>query len=327
MHSFADRSASRHTARKAGALLAAGSLLTLAACSEDSGDYPDGSLEIMIPWTAGGGSDLSSRLFANYLEDHLGASISPANEPGANGSLGWGSLAQDPTDGYNIGLLTYDVLSNEVLDPASPAIEDFDILGQYEQQALFFYVRSDSEYETAEDLEGSSLMVGTSGMGGIDHQAPAVLEGELGVDWQYTPFDGHADGLTNLLGGNIDAFVFTPNIAAEYVESGDLRILGTFAEERVEEYPEVPTFTELGYEVAPIASFRGIAAPAGLDEEVRATLEEAIAATAEDEAYLEAAEQAGNTPFYRSGAEFEEYMNDLRPVIDELLTDMGLAGN
>ncbi|ROR73097.1 Bug family tripartite tricarboxylate transporter substrate binding protein [Bogoriella caseilytica] len=327
MHGFTDLSAARRTGHRAVVLLAAGSLLTLAACSEDAEDYPTGSLEMMIPWTAGGGSDLSSRLFASHLEDHLGVSITPANEPGANGSLGWGSLAQDSNDGYNIGLLTYDVLSNEVLDPQAPAIEDFDILGQYEEQALFFYVRSDSEYESAEDLEGSSLMIGTSGMGGIDHQAPAELEGELGVEWQYTPFDGHADGLTNLLGGNIDAFVFTPNIAAEYVESGDLRILGTFAEERVEEYPDVPTFAELGYEVAPIASFRGIAAPAGLDEDVRATLVEAIAATAEDEEYLEAAEQAGNTPFYRSGEDFEAYMNDLRPVIEGLLTDMGLAEN
>ena len=145
------------------------------------------------------------------------------------------------------------------------------------------------------------------------------------MDWEYVPFDGQADGLTNLLGGNIDAFVFTPTVAAQYVEDGTLRIVGTFADERTEEYPEVETFVEQGYEVPPIASFRGIAAPAGLDEETRATLVEAIETTVENEEYLAAAEEAGNTPRYRSGEEFEAYMNELRPTIAELLQEMGLA--
>lgn len=308
--------------RWAVAAVAAGAVLT--ACGSQQ-PYPDGAVELMIPWTAGGGSDLSARLFVNELEDHLGASITPANEPGANGALGWGNLAQAQDDGYQVGLLTYDVLSNEFLDPSSPTLEDFDVLAQYEQQALYFYVHSDSDYETVEDLQGTDLTIGTSGMGGIDHQAPMALAGELGVEWDYVPFDGHADGLTNLLGRNIDGFVFTPNVAAQYVEDGTLRILGTFAEERTEEYPDTPTFTELGYEVPPIAAFRGIAAPVGLEEDVRTALEEALEAAASDAEYLEAAAEAGNTPLYRSGAEFEEYMDGLRPTIAELLTDMDLA--
>lgn len=312
----------RRPARWIAAALAAGTVLS--ACGS-AGPYPDGTVELMIPWSAGGGSDLSARLFVSALEDPLSATISPVNEPGANGAIGWGSLAQEGDDGYSLGLLTYDVLSNEILDPTSPTLEDFDILGQYEQQELYFYVPTDSAYESAADLEGSTLTVGTSGMGGIDHQAPAALARELGVEWEYVPFDGQADGLTNLLGGNIDAFVFTPTVAAQYVEDGTLRILGTYAQERTEEYPDTPTFAEQGYEVPPIASFRGIAAPAGLDEEVRTTLEEAIETTAEDEEYLSAAEEAGNTPRYRTGEEFEAYMNELRPTIAELLQEMGLA--
>ncbi|HIZ37291.1 MAG TPA: tripartite tricarboxylate transporter substrate binding protein [Candidatus Ruania gallistercoris] len=312
----------RSAARWIAAAAAAGVLLS--GCGS-AGPYPDGTVELMIPWSAGGGSDLSARLFVSELEEPLEATISPVNEPGANGAIGWGSLAQADNDGYDLGLLTYDVLSNEILDPTSPTLEDFDILAQYEQQELYFYVPADSPYQTAADLEGSTLTVGTSGMGGIDHQAPAALARELGVDWEYVPFDGQADGLTNLLGGNIDAFVFTPTVAAQYVEDGTLRIVGTFADERTEEYPEVETFVEQGYEVPPIASFRGIAAPAGLDEETRATLVEAIETTVENEEYLAAAEEAGNTPRYRSGEEFEAYMNELRPTIAELLQEMGLA--
>lgn len=312
----------RSTVRWVAAAVATGTLLT--GCGS-TGPYPDGTVELMIPWSAGGGSDLSARLFVSELEEPLSATISPVNEPGANGAIGWGSLAQADNDGYSVGLLTYDVLSNEILDPTSPTLEDFDILAQYEQQELYFYVPTDSPYETAADLEGSELTVGTSGMGGIDHQAPAALARELGVTWEYVPFDGQADGLTNLLGGNIDAFVFTPTVAAQYVEDGTLRILGTFAGERTEEYPDIPTFTEQGYDVPPIASFRGIAAPAGLDEEARAALVEAIEATAQDEEYLAAADEAGNTPLYRTGEEFEAYMNELRPTIAELLQEMGLA--
>ena len=318
------RAGIRSAAGWAVAALAAGA--TLAGCAPE-GNYPDGTVELMGPWSAGGGSDLSARLFVNELEEYLGVAVAPANEPGANGALGWGNLAQAQDDGYELGLLTYDVLSNEVLDPGSPTLEDFDILAQYEQQALFFYVHSDSPYESAEDLEGSDLTIGTSGLGGIDHQAPAGLARELGVEWDYVPFDGHADGMTNLLGRNIDAFVFTPDIAAQYVADGTLRVLGTFAEERVEDHPDTPTFAEQGYDVPPIASFRGIAAPAGLDDQVRTALEEALEATAHDEDYLEAAAEAGNSPHYRSGAEFEEYMNELRPTIAELLDEMGHAPN
>lgn len=312
----------RSAARWIATAVAAGTVLS--GCGA-SGPYPDGAVEMMIPWSAGGGSDLSARLFVSELEDSLSTTISPVNEPGANGAIGWGSLAQADNDGYSVGLLTYDVLSNEILDPTSPTLEDFDVLAQYEQQELYFYVRTDSPYETAEDLDGSTLTVGTSGMGGIDHQAPAALARELGVEWEYVPFDGQADGLTNLLGGNIDAFVFTPTVAAQYVDDGTLRMLGTFAQERTEEYPDTPTFTEQGYDVPPIASFRGIAAPAGLDEEARTALVEAIEDTAEDEGYQAAAAEAGNSPLYRSGEEFEAYMNELRPTIADLLQEMGLA--
>jgi len=312
----------RCAVRSIAAVLAAG--VVLSGCGS-AGPYPDGAVEMMIPWSAGGGSDLSARLFASELEEALAVTVSPVNEPGANGAIGWGSLAQANNDGYSVGLLTYDVLSNEILDPSSPTLEDFDVLAQFEQQELYFYVPTDSPYETAADLANSDLTVGTSGMGGIDHQAPAALARELGLQWEYVPFDGQADGLTNLLGGNIDAFVFTPTVAAQYVEDGTLRILGTFAQERTEKYPDVATFAEQGYDVPPIASFRGIAAPAGLDEEVRATLVEAIETTAQDEEFLAAAAEAGNTPLYRSGEEFEAYMNELRPTIAELLQEMGLA--
>lgn len=312
--------------RRAAAVIAAGALAagSLAACSSADEEYPSSAVEVMIPWTAGGGSDLSTRQLVSHMEDHLGVSLTPANEPGANGALGWGSLASANPDGYEIGLLTYDVLSNDVLDPDSPGIEEFDLLGQFEQQALFLYVLADGDYGSVEDLD-DNLTVGTSGMGGIDHQAPASLAEQLDLEWTYVPFDGHADGLTNLLGGNIDAFAFTPNVAAQYVEDGTLEILGTFAGERVEQYPDVPTFVELGYDVAPIASFRGLAAPAGLDPEVRATLEEALRATVEDEEFLAAAEEMGMTPYYRSAEDFETHLTELRPVIAGLLENMGLT--
>ncbi len=313
----------RNVKRRAAAAFAAAGLLAVAACAEE-GEYPTGTVEMMIPWTAGGGSDLSTRQLANHLENQLGVTITPVNEPGANGALGWGSLAEASTDGYELGLLTFDVLSNEVIDPTSPTIEDFDIIAQFEQQALFLYVRADSEYDDVTDLE-DGVMFGTSGLGGIDHQAPAALSSELGVEWDYTPFDGHADGLTNLLGGNIDAFVFTPNIAAQYVDDGTLEILGTFSTETVEQYPDVPTFTEMGLDVPPIGSFRGIAAPAGIDPEIRDTVEDAIRLTLEDEDFIADAQRMQMTPYFLDGAEFEDYMNELRPTITEVLTEMGLA--
>jgi tripartite-type tricarboxylate transporter receptor subunit TctC len=114
-------------------------------------DFPDGPLTMVVPWGAGGSSDIAARLFASYMEDELGVQINAINVEGANGAIGWADLAGREPDGYNFGLVTYDVVTNPALGEADYTIDDLDFLMQFETQPMSVYARAD-RFETMDDL-------------------------------------------------------------------------------------------------------------------------------------------------------------------------------
>lgn len=252
--------------------------------------------------------------------------INPINQPGANGANGWANLAAAEPDGETFGLITYDILTNQVMNPDGTTLEDIDFLMQFEEQPFGLYVNSGGDYSDIDAIveAGEEATFGTTGLGGNGHQAPGLLAKAAGVKFTYVPFDGSNEQISALLGNHVDAIVSAPTATAQYVESGDFVQLATFTAERTESAPDVPTMQELGYDVPPYSSFRGFGAPVGLPEDVRQTLTDALKATYDDPEFASSAEDMNMQPVYLDSAAFTEYLNGMIPVVKEVLTDLDL---
>lgn len=309
------------------AVLGLGASLTACGAEGDGESYPSGAVDMVIPWDAGGSSDLAARLFGTHLEDSLGTTVTPKNVPGANGAQGWAELAAADPDGYTIGLITYDILTNQAMDESATQLDDLDFLMQFEEQPLALYVHADGPYQSVDDIVNSEQTVtfGTSGLGGVFHQGAGLLAQSVDREFKYVPFDGSGGQLTAMVGQHVDAIVTSPTAPRQYVDDGTLKMLAVFADERNDAYPDVPTFQELGYEVPAHSSFRGFAAPVGLDEGVRATLVEALQETFDDAEFQAQAENMELQLTYLDSEGFTGQLEAMAPTVSELLNKLGLT--
>lgn len=301
------------------AALGAAAALVLSGCvSRDGGGadagaaFPTGTITMFTPTQAGGATDLTARTLASEMESILDTSIVVENRPGGAGSVGMQHLAGLSADGHAIAVLPVEVSMLGHLDyEIDPA--DYDFLGQVNAQPGTIAVPASSPYETLDDLLAAaeeapgSITVSNAGAGSIWETGAKALGAEAGVEFQGVPFDGGAPAVTAAIGGQVDAVVASVAEVAPAHDDGRLRVLAVFMEERAPVLPDVPTATEQGQDVV-IGSWAAIAAPTGLADDVKATLEAAISEAVESEAYVSFVEDAGNIPQYRDAAEATEFV-------------------
>lgn len=303
--------------RAALALTASTLLLTTAACSsgggsgEDAEAYPTQDITLIVQAAAGGGSDLSSRALAAELEPALGVSIVVENRPGASGSTAMQYVGDQDPDGYTIGFSPVEIamLGHQDFD-VDPA--DYDFLGQIMLAPGVLSVPADSPYETLEDFvtagQDQALSVANSGAGSIWEAAALGLAADTGAQLTPVPFDGGAPALAAAIGGQVDAAVAGAGETKSAYEQGQVRPLAVFHDERVPDMEDVPTAAEEGFELE-FGGWGGIYAPAGLPEDVKATLEEAVEAAATSDSFTETITAAGNLPVHKDSEQFTEFVS------------------
>ncbi|WP_164701642.1 tripartite tricarboxylate transporter substrate binding protein [Modestobacter sp. KNN46-3] len=321
------------TARRSAAVVAVASLaVALSGCASREGgggaaegsDFPDGSITLYTPTAAGGATDLTARTLGAELEDDLGVSVVVENRPGASGSVGMQFLAGQDPDGYSIAVLPVEVSMLQYQDfDVDPA--DYDFLGQVNAQPGTIAVPADSPYQTLEDLvtaaqeDPGTLSISTAGAGSIWDAGVSALSQAADIDVQAVPFDGGAPAVTAAIGGQVDAVIAGIGETAPANADGRLRVLAVFTEEPAPALDGVPTAIEQGYDVQ-IGSWAVIAAPTGLPDDVRDTLESAIATAVEAPTYVELIESGGNIVTYRDADEASEFVDEESTRFAELLT-------
>lgn len=291
-------------------------------------EYPTKPIELVIPWTAGGGTDVAGRLFATYLEKYLGTTINVSNVTGGTGSVGSAQVASAKADGYTLLLTTFDFVTADVQQIAGFTIEDFDAIGSFSIQPTVYVVLA-SKYPTAEDYiayakeNPGKATVSNNGDGGVWHQAAAIANDAMEIETTHVPYNGSGDQLPALLGGHTDAAVISYNTVADYLISGELVCIGTMTEDRIEAIPDCKTFKEQGYDVV-YNSFRGIVAPKGLPEGVYNALVKACDDAANDADWLEAAKKGSIDAWHISGTEYSDFLHTTRDQITSVMTALGL---
>lgn len=262
-------------------------------------DYPSKPITLMVPWSAGGGTDVIARLFAPFLEEQLDTSIPILNKPGSNAEVGITWLYNQEPDGYSIGFTNLPhMVSNPLMRETKYTVEGFIPLINLVTDPGVIVVRAeDDRFPDLESLityaeeNPGSVTIGNSGIGGDDYIATLMLQDRTGVKFTAVPFTGAAPNRTALLGGHIMASAINASEAVQFVESGQMRVLGVMSEERYGDLPDVPTFTELGYEVIS-GSSRGISCVPGTPDEIVQILGAAAEKAANDPEFVEKATKA-----------------------------------
>lgn len=318
-------------------LLAA--MLTLGMAATALAEYPTAPIMVVVPYGAGGGTDLFARVMNDKMSQIIGGSIQTTNVTGGGGTNGATAVAVDaPKDGYTLGFCIYAPL---VLMPmygqTKYTLDDIEpICGAYSTLNVLA-VAADSPYKTVEDIidliksKNGSMPYGGSGTGNNQHLTMEEWFQQLGGEgWKmrcvaYT--DGDAAEAVALISHEVEFAIMQAQGVKSYVEDGTLRVLMVFGDEcpawMTEANLGIPTSAEKGYKcsIVPIVGYWG---PKGISQEVVDVISNAFKEAMEDEATAAAVKNLGLEFDYRPAEEYKQVLNDLAPVAEGLLKQLGL---
>ncbi|GGE31246.1 hypothetical protein GCM10007276_05530 [Agaricicola taiwanensis] len=272
----------------------AAALIALSFASPALSQAPNGPVSVINPFTVGGLTDLTARFIVEKIKPQFPAGIAVINRPGAGGSIGVTEIVQAKPDGTVIGLTPTASLIDQPQMNNLPykTPDDYASIINTITYYQFLAVRGDAPWKDAKALldqvkaEPGKLRFGSSGIGTASHLNLAQLTTVADLDVVHVPFSGWAEGSAALLGGHVDTLIINPGEGRQLADAGRIRIIAAFQPERSAFYPEVPTFKELGYDVAVSLSFV-ITAPKDTPEGTKTFFHDAIKTVLEDQAFLD----------------------------------------
>ncbi len=307
-------------------------LVGLTGCPREAG-FPDRPIVLICPWAAGGGTDRVSRQTAAILERELGVPVNVVNATGGGGVTGHTRGALARPDGYTLTMVTVEINMLHWRGLTSISYEDYDPVGLVNFDAAALFVHNDAPWQDLaalqEHVKANTSAVKASGTanGGIWHLAFAGWLDQLGLDPSdaiWLPNNGAAPSLQELLAGGIDVVCCSLPEAQSLLESGRVRCLGVMADERVGQYPEVPTLREQGVDWT-MTAWRGVCVPQSTPAEVTARLTEALEAVAQGETFQQFMRDSGFHATWQPGPEFRHHMEEVDERLGKLLTPGALS--
>lgn len=317
--------------------LAVGAVLaTLGLPAAAQEDYPSRPIQLIVPWGAGGGTDAVGRVFASLLQEDLGVPVNVVNRTGGSGVVGHSAIANAEPDGYTIGIVTIEIGMMHHQGLTDLTHEDFDILALVNADPGGLMVSADSEYEDVSGLldaikaePAGTFKASGTGQGGIWHLGLAgwlMSEGLEPDHVTWVPSEGAAPGITDMVAGGVD---IVPSSLAEgrsMIEADRVRALASMSDERQDLFPDTPTVQEgTGTEYTHNV-WRTVGAPAGLPDDVKATLEEAIKTAYDSEEYQSFMRDRGFGLRWAGAEEATEIVAADDESLGNVMREAGLAG-
>ena len=286
--------------------------LSLASVTSSALAFPDGPIEFVIPFGAGGGADIEGRLLATEMSKVLGVPFVPVNKPGGGGAITYTYIMNAKPDGHTVAWNSTSILTTTNLGNTDFEYHAMDHIGRVEFQPQPFAVRGDAKWNTfaefVEDCRAApdTLKVANSGTGSSTHAAAIMLMNAAGCKVVHLP-KGISGRNKSVLNGEADAMIAPLTGAVNLTKAGKLKLLVMPSADRSPIFPDVPTARELGYDVE-LDLFRGLSVPKGTPDDVKAKLAEAMAKAAQSDAFMELASSKGFTVAPTGYKEFAEYL-------------------
>jgi tripartite-type tricarboxylate transporter receptor subunit TctC len=296
-------------------LMAALSLCAFALPASAAG-YPDHAIKMIVPFAAGGGTDVLARIIAQNLNSKWGQPVVVENQPGASGAIGTRAVMKAPADGYTLlmastgalmavsgGDSAFDV--NKVLAPI--------VIGAAPPYLLVVNpklpVNSTADLIRLAKEKPDGLTFGSSGAGAASHLSGLLFAGETGIKLLHVPYKGTGPAVTDLLGARIDLMFAPGPVVQQFVQSGELKALGVTDTKRSKFYPDVPTVAESGVPGYESVGWFGLLAPVNTPPEIVKQINEAIVAAMETQEFRDHLATLGAEPKPQTPEQFGRYIN------------------
>lgn len=284
-------------------------------------EYPEKEIKMVVPYSAGGGTDTVARAIAEFVD--LEKPMVITNLEGGSSKIGTLEVVGSEADGYT--LLAHSVTA--VVSGYHSGLYDEKIWKEMEPVAAMvsqsggIVVRADSDWNTIEDLvkyakeNPGELSIGIPGIGGGGHVLSAIFANATGIEVNYVPFEGSADARAALAGGHVDIMGGFVSEFYDFIQEGEFKMLASTGTERSSKLPDVPTFIESGIDFV-LNHRNGIFAPKGTPKEIIDKLNAELKEVAENEEFKKLMDSMVIESAYLSADDFSKELQDLDSAIE-----------
>ncbi len=289
--------------------------------------FPTKPMSILIGFGPGGNFDIATRILASKAEKFLGQSFVINNNGAGGGAVALGIVAKQKADGYNIASCTSTGLVRlPKLQSLSYKLEDFTPVMCFTGGSFpGLVVKASSPYKSLKDLieyarkHPGDVTYSTTGVGGGNHLAMEVIGKKEGITWTHIPYPGSAPALTALLGDHVSA-QSGDSTWIPYVKDGTLRLLATYGEHRMRNFPGVPTIRELGYDYVSDVVYM-LAVPKETRADIVKKLDEAFHKATQNPEFIQTLEKMELATGYRGSEEMKKYLAESSVRFNKMLVD------
>ena len=267
--------------------------LLLGASSATAQAYPAKPISLVVPFAAGGPTDIVARTLAAAMAKPLGQTVLVENKLGAGGTLAAGYVAKAAPDGYTFlihhnGMSTAPALYRKL---ASNPQTDFEYVGQVVDVPMTLLGRKDLPAKNLQELmayvkaNGSKINLANAGLGAVSHLCGMLFQKAMGTEVTTVPFSGTAPALNALLGGQVDLLCDQTTQTTQHIKAGTVKLYGVTTKERIRALPDAPTLSEGGLKDFEVIVWHGIYAPKGTPAAVIERFNAALRTALKDPAF------------------------------------------
>lgn len=307
-------------------------LLAVFASSAIAGQFPVRPIQVIVPYAAGGGTDLAVRVLADTVKKTLPRGMVVVNKPGGGGSIGTSAISHAQPDGYTIGTGSQGPLA--ILPHyggTDYANDDFEYIALMGRNLMCVAVGKSSPVQEAKDLvpyckaNPDVFTLANSGAGGANHLMSEGFARAAGITIKSMPFNGANPAITAAVGGHVMGVVAHPSELVNHVKAGSLKVILVADAERIKEFPDALTTREIGVDFV-WAAWKGIVGPKNMPEDVKKTISDAIATAMHDADFLKKMEDLGEYIEYMPGPEYKALCAADSEKAEAVIRGLGMYG-
>lgn len=304
----------------------------LMAASVSAQGYPNKPIRVIVPFPAGGGTDIIARDLTQKVAAATGWIFVVENKPGAGGNLGVDAAAKAPADGYTLVL---GQTSNLSINPALYARMPYDVqkdlapIVLVAKSPLVLATAATSSFKTLGDAVNAAkakpgaVNFASSGNGTVAHLAGELLQRAAGVKLQHVPYKGANQGLTDVIGGSVELYMSSVPTLLGHIKQGKLRALAVTSDKRTADLPYVPTLIEAGYTGLEASTWFGFLAPAATPKDIIAKLNTEFNKALQQPALRKRMAETGADPVGGTAEQFGAYIKQETVRWAQVVKDSG----